>query len=162
MRFTRMSLCTAATAAGLAALVVASPAAARVSTTVAGTAVPTSASFAARVAGDNVLIDATGTHAWAGSFVGTSTITTHFVEHADGTLDFQGFITFTGSTPCGTGTVTFNAAGQGAFPGPISGHMTAIDQAGDSVSLHANLNLVLFLTPAGAVASYSGDVACGS
>jgi hypothetical protein len=154
-------LSSTALAAAALTLAVASPATATSSSPVAGNAVPTSATLTARTADGNVIIDGVGTHAWTGSFSGTSTVTTHFIEHPSGTLTFQGVITFTGTTPCGVGTLQFNAAGEGPLPGPISGHATTIDDANASVPIHAELNLVLFLTPAGAVVSYTGDAHCG-
>jgi hypothetical protein len=155
------SLRTFALAATLA-LAAAAPATATPPTSAAGTFTPTGQSLTIRTAGGNTIFDGSGTHVWSGSLTGTSVIDVHFVIHPDGTLTFQGFVAFTGSTPCGEGTVTFLTQGSGPVPGPITGTIETTDQASASVPLHAQLNLVLFLTPAGnAVGSYTGDVHCG-
>jgi hypothetical protein len=147
-----------ATSIGLA---VAGRSAATSSIAVAGSAVPTSAALTARTADRNVIIAGSGTHAWTGSLTGTSAIDVRFVVHPAGILTYQGFLTFTGTTPCGTGTFHLASSGNGPFPGPITGHATTIDEADASVRLHADLEVVLFLTPVGAVATYTGDVQCG-
>ena len=156
---TRIALAVFATASlGLAA---AAPSGATTSISVSGSAVPTSAALTARTADGNVILDGSGTHAWVGSLTGTSVIDVHFVVHSSGIVTYQGFLTFTGTTPCGTGTVHFVSSGSGPFPGPITGQATTIDEANASVPLHAQLDVVLFLTPAGAVGTYSGNVRCG-
>lgn len=142
------------------ALAAAAPSGAAGSIAVAGSAVPTSAALTTRAADGNLIIVGSGTHNWTGSLTGTSVIDVHFVVHPSGVVTYQGFLTFTGATPCGTGTVRLASSGSGPFPGPIVGHATTIDQAA-SVPLHARLDVVLFLTPAGAVASYTGDMQCG-
>jgi hypothetical protein len=143
------------------ALAAAAPSGATASISVSGSAVPTSATLTARTADGNVILDGSGTHTWVGSLTGTSTIVVHLVEHPSGIVTYQGFLTFTGTTPCGTGTVHFVSSGSGSLPGPITGQATTIDEANASVRLHADLDVVLFLTPAGAVGTYTGDVRCG-
>lgn len=128
---------------------------------VAGTAIPSNPDLTARTAGGNAIIAGTGTHAWTGSLTGTSVIDVHFVLHSSGIVTYQGLLTFTGTTPCGTGAVNLVSSGSGQFPGPISGKATTISEANASIQLHANLDVVLFLTPAGAVVTYTGDVRCG-
>ena len=143
------------------ALAAAAPSGATGSIAVAGSVIPTSAALTARTADGNVILDGSGTHAWVGSLTGTSVIDVHFVVHSSGIVTYQGFLTFTGTTPCGTGTVHFVSSGSGPFPGPITGQATTIDEANASVPLHAQLDVVLFLTPAGAVGTYSGNVRYG-
>jgi hypothetical protein len=143
------------------ALAAAAPSGATASIAVSGSVVPTSAALTARTADGNTIITGSGTHDWAGSLTGTSVIDVHFVVHPSGAVTAQGFLTFAGTTPCGTGTVHLVASVSGPFPGPITGEVTTIDQADASVPLHANLDVVLFLTPAGAVGTYTGDVRCG-
>jgi hypothetical protein len=92
---------------------------------------------------------------------GTDTADVHFVIHGGRTATYQGFVTYTGTTPCGAGTVRFEAEGSGAFPGPVYGHATTVEQADATIAMHADLDTVLFLTPAGAVLTYTGDVRCG-
>lgn len=151
----------AALAAAFLALAAAAPSGATGSVAVAGSAFPTTTNLDIRTADGNTLFSGSGTHAWTGSLTGTSVIDVHFVVHPSGGVTYQSFLTFTGSTPCGTGTVHLVSSGSGPFPGPIAGQATTIDQADSSVPLHARLEVVLFLTPAGAVATYTGDVRCG-
>jgi hypothetical protein len=152
---------TALTATAVA-LVAAVPSPASSSIAVAGGAVPTSTTFTSvRSADGNTLVEGFGTHAWTGDLAGTSTVNIHFVIHSDGQLTYQGFGTFTGTTPCGTGTFDVVASGSGPFPGPASGKIVTVNDAKESVAIHMQLNTVLFLTPAGAVFTYSGDVRCG-
>jgi hypothetical protein len=151
----------AALAAAVFALAAAPPSGAAESITVAGSVVPTSAALTVRTADGNTLISGSGTHAWTGSLTGTSVIDVHFAVHPAGKVTYHGFLTFTGTTPCGTATVHLVSFGSGPFPGPITGHATTIEQAGASVPLHAQLDVVLFLTPDGAAVTYSGDVRCG-
>lgn len=152
-------------AAGFLALMVgltaAAPSGASSSISVAGSIAPTSATFNEQPADGNLVVDAVGTHSWTGSLVGTSTVTTHFVIHSDGRLTYQGHITFTGSTPCGTGTIDLENEGSGTFPGPLSGRLTTIDQGSSTLAMHLNGTSVLFLGPAGAFGTYTGEVTCG-
>lgn len=149
-----------AVAAALVALAAAVPSEATDSVAVAGSAVPTSSALTVSTADGNTLIAGSGTHSWTGSLTGTSVIDVHFVLHPNGLVTFQGFLTFTGATPCGTGTVHFVSSGSGQFPGPLAGQVTTTDRADSSVPLHGQLDVVLFLTPAGAVGTYTGDVRC--
>jgi hypothetical protein len=153
-------LAIAALAVASIVLATAAPSGATPSTAVAGSAVPTSQALTARTADGNVIIAGSGTHAWTGGLTGTSVIDVHFVLHPSGNLTYQAFLTFTGTTPCGTGTVLFVSSGSGSLPGPITGQATTIDKADASVPLHAELDVVLFLTPSGAFVTYSGDVHC--
>lgn len=154
-------LAAGALAATSIALAAAAPSGATAAISVSGTVVPTSAVLTARTADGNVIFTGSGTHAWTGSLAGTSEIDVHFVVHSSGIVTAQGFLTFTGTTPCGIGTVQLVASVSGPFPGPITGQATTIDEADASVPLHAELEVVLFLTPAGAIGTYTGDVHCG-
>lgn len=148
-------------AAAVVALVAVQSSSATTSIAGSGDLVPTSTALTSRTVGENVIFAGSGTHAWTGSLTGSSVIDVHFVLHPSGIVTYQGFTTFVGTTPCGSGTVQFTASGSGPFPGPITGHSTTSDQAAASVALHADLDTVLFLTPAGAVVTYSGEVRCG-
>jgi hypothetical protein len=128
---------------------------------VAGSITPTSGTLTERAADGNIVVDAVGTHAWTGDFTGTSTVDVHFVIHSDGHVTYQGQITFTGSTPCGTGTIHLEGEGSGPFPGPLPGKLTTIDQGNSTVAMHGNVSDVLFLGPTGASGTYSGAVTCG-
>jgi hypothetical protein len=150
-----------ATAAVVAALAMAAPSGAGSSIAIAGSIVPTGATLTERAADGNVIIDAVGTHAWTGGFTGTSTVDVHFVIHSDGQVTYQGLITFTGTTPCGPGTIQLEDEGSGTFPGPLPGKFTTIDQGNSTVAIHANGSNDLFLGPAGAFGTYTGEVTCG-
>jgi len=149
------------TAALSLALLAAAPSGASSSISIAGSVTPTSGTLNERAADGNIVVDAVGTHAWTGGFTGTSTIDVHFVIHSDGQVTYQGLITFTGSTPCGTGTTQLEDEGSGTFPGPLPGNFTTIDQGHSTVALRANGSNVLFLGPTGAFGTYSGEVTCG-
>jgi Protein of unknown function (DUF3224) len=149
------------TAALSLALLAAAPSGADSSIAVAGTVTPTSATFNERAADGNIIVDAVGTHAWTGDLSGTSTIDVHFVIHSDGQVTYEGHLTFTGSTPCGTGTMYLEDQGRGTFPGPLPGNFTAVDQGSSTLAIHAKGSNVLFLGPAGAFGTFSGEVSCG-
>jgi len=106
----------AALTAAVFALAAAAPSGAAGSITVAGSAVPTTTNLNLRTADGNTLFSGSGTHTWTGSLTGTSVIDVHFVAHPSGNVTYQGFLTFTGATPCGAGTVQ------------IAGQATTIDQ----------------------------------
>ena len=150
----------AALAVVSAALAVTAAAGASPSIPIAGTALQGTASLSVRSAGGNLILDGTGTHVWTGSFTGTSVIAVHFVEHSDGTVTYQAFLTFTGTTPCGTGTVHFVSSGSGPLPGPVASRTMTVDEADATVPIHATLDGTLFLGPAGADVTYTGSAHC--
>jgi hypothetical protein len=151
-----------AAVAAILAVVAATSAFASPATPVSGSILPTSATLDARPAGSNAVIRGVGTFVWVGGVMdGTSDIAVHFVIHDARTLTYQGFGTYTGMTPCGSATLRLSVAGSGAFPGPAYGHATVVNQADATVPIHVDLDTVLFLTPAGAVLSYTGTVRCG-
>jgi hypothetical protein len=142
-------------------LIAAAPSTASTSVGVAGSITPTSTTYTSvRSDGGNTIIDGFGTLAWSGDLTGTSVVYVHFVIHADGQVTYEGHITFTGTTPCGSGVVQFEAQGQGPFPGPLAGKATATAQGSSTLAMHVKLDTTLFLTPNGAAGSYSGDVTC--
>ncbi len=161
MQLSLKRLAAGAVLATAMALAAATPSGATPSIAVAGSALPTGATLSARTADGNLIIEGSGTHVWTGSLTGTSVIDVRFVVHSSGIVTYQGFLTFTGTTPCGTGTVQLVSSGNGPFPGPITGQATTVNEAEASVALHARLDVELFLTPFGAVATYTGDVHCG-
>src|SRR6266581_3582208 len=111
------------------ALGAAAPSGATASMSVSGSVTPTSAALSARTADGNVIFTGSGTHAWTGNLSGASEIDVHFVLHSSGLVTYQAFLTLTGTTPCGIGTVHFVSSGRGPFPGPITGQATTIDTA---------------------------------
>ena len=154
-------LIVAALAALTVTLAVAAPSSATRPAPVNGSLLPTSANFYPNpLPGGNVLVGFTGTHSWTGSFTGTSTIEGSLVQTPTGQITYLAFITFTGSTPCGSGTVNFVTTGSGPLPGPVNGRAVTIDQAHGSVRIHASLQTVLFLGPQGASVTFTGDAHC--
>ena len=143
-------------------LAAAAPSSATQSAPVSGSVTPTSANFyPTPLPGGNVLVGFTGTHTWTGSFTGTSTIKGQLMQTATGQITYLAFITFTGSTPCGYGTVRFVTTGSAPLPGPVPGRAVTIDQADSSVHIHASVQTVLFLGPQGASVTFTGDAHCG-
>jgi hypothetical protein len=113
---TRLALVAlAASSLGLAAV---APSRAAASIPVSGSVSPTSATLTPRIADGNVTLDGSGTHDWVGDLTGTSSIVVHLVEHSSGLITYQAFLTYTGTTPCGTGTVYFVSSGHRAVSGP--------------------------------------------
>jgi hypothetical protein len=78
------------------------------------------------------------------------------VAHEDGLAETSGFVFFIGTTPCGTGTVTFHAVNQ-TVAGVGTGHATTVRQAGKTVDIYTNAELGL----AGLAFTYSGTYHCG-
>jgi hypothetical protein len=160
MHLSLRKLSVTATAAVAAGLAMAAPSGAGSSIAVAGNIVPTGGTLSQRAADGNILVDAVGRHTWTGGFAGTSTVEVHFVIHPNGQVIYQGLITFTGSTPCGTGTIRLEDQGSGTFPGPLPGKFTTIDQGNSTVAIRVNGSNDLFLGPAGASGTYTGEVTC--
>ena len=66
-----------------------------------------------KVVGGNTIIDFTCTVAYTGTFTGISTLQGPLTIHADGSTNFHGSETFTGTVSGASGTVTFNDASLG-------------------------------------------------
>ena len=161
MQRSRKRLVIAALAALTVTLAVAAPSSAARSASVSGSVTPTSANFyPTPLPGGNVLVGFTGTHSWAGSFTGTSTIEGQLLQTPTGQITYLAFITFTGSTPCGYGTVSFISTGSGPLPGPVPGRAVTIELAGDSARVHASVQTSLFLGPQGASVTFTGNAHC--
>jgi hypothetical protein len=160
MQRSPLRLIVAALAALTVALAVAAPSDAARPASVSGSVAPTSANFYPTPLPDgNVLVGFTGTHAWTGSFTGTSTIEGQLLQTPTGQITYLAFVTFTGSTPCGYGTVSFISTGSGPLPGPVAGRTVTIDHTG-SVRIHASLQTSLFLGPQGASVTFTGNAHC--
>ena len=91
-------------------------------TPASGTFTYTSSSFnSIRSAGDNTIIDTTGTVSYTSTFTGTSTLQGTLIIHADGSAIFHDVETFTGTVNGVPGTVTFNLAGRNDSAGSRPG-----------------------------------------
>jgi hypothetical protein len=160
MRFaSRMGVATVLVTASVG-LAAAAPSAAAPSAEVSGDLVPTSATFHPGQVGDNLVLGFDGTHAWSGSFTGTSSIVGDLVIRPSGPATFRGIVTFTGNTPCGPATVRLITTGSGELPF-LSGRAVTIGANDASESVHAQLDVSLLLLPTGAFVHYTGDVHCG-
>jgi hypothetical protein len=146
-------------AAAALALGAAVPAAASPSGPVAGDLAPTSATFYPQMLGENSVLGFAGSHAWTGSFTGTSTMVGSLMQHPSGVATFRGVVTFTGSTPCGPASIRFVTTGSGELPF-LTGRAVTIGADDASESVHAQLDVSLVLLPAGAFVHYTGDVHC--
>lgn len=142
------------------ALAGASGAAASPPTSASGTFTYTSATFnSIRVAGDNLIVDTSGTVSYTGTFNGTSTQHGVLIIHADGSANFQDVEIFTGRVNGVPGTVTFNLAGSNGPDLVIDATETIISATGGLAGLHGVLHQVgTVVIPTGPVGTYSGQI----
>ncbi len=110
-----------------------------------------------REAGGNTFADVTQTGVISGTFDGTFVARGHLVIHKTGRANLQGTVTFTGVTPCGTGTVVFQANNR-TFNGVGTGHSNTVKHSTNTANIHA----VSDLTVAGLSFTYSGTYHCDS
>ena len=110
-----------------------------------------------RSADGNLLADFTQSGALTGTFSGTFETTGHLIVYPDGRLDVHGFITFTGATACGSGTVRFVGNDQ-TVGGVGTGTVMTVDGAQNTAGIHAVVDLAL----AGPTFTYSGSYHCGN
>src|SRR5262245_40488620 len=111
---------------GALALAAAAPAPAAPSSPAAGSFRPTGQTLTVRTVDGYTIVHEIATHAWSGTLTGTGVVDVHFVVSPSGFLTFVGLVTFTGTTPCGAGTVRLLTAGSGPVPGPITGTVDTI------------------------------------
>ncbi len=120
-------------------------------TPASGTFTYTSSSFnSIRSAGDNTIIDTTGTVSYTGTFTGTSTLQGTLIIHADGSANFHDVETFTGTVNGVPGTVTFNLAGRNDSAGVVRARETIVSATGALAGLQGVLEEV------GTVPSFNG------
>jgi hypothetical protein len=104
-----------------------------------------------------MFLDCERDNTWlTGPFVGTSTSPYRLILHADGSFEFEGTSTFTGTVAgCGTGTVLFNLTGQGELVGgnPVLSKSSLTTVPGGTLSVHASLD-------SSALTSYTGQYFC--
>lgn len=111
-----------------------------------------------RVAGGNTIVDYVNFGYITGTFAGTYVEYGMLVLHADGSESLHSSITLVGSAlPCGTGTIPFRVAAQGAA-GSLAGQATTVDQSSDTATVHADLTFVQ-ATPV-SPANYTGTYHC--
>jgi Protein of unknown function (DUF3224) len=127
---------------------------------VSGTVGNTAATFnSIRAAGDNRIIDLTGTAAYTGSLVGTSTINGTLILHADGSASYHDTEVFTGTVNGVAGTLTFNLNGHNDSELAVHATATIVGATGGLASLHGVLHEVqTVVLPTGPVGTYSGQI----
>jgi hypothetical protein len=153
MRFLLAGLGAAATALAFATAAGADPPQQATGTGVVGAPVLTNV----RQADGNVLADETQSGLVTGTFTGTIQSTGRLIIHADGRVDVYAFVTFTGTTPCGSGTVLFVGSDQ-TRAGAGSGTVRTVDAAANTVPIHSVDALALV----GPAFTYNGTYHCGS
>ena len=79
---------------------------------------------------------------YTGTFDGTSTGPNTLTIHADGSANFHGFYTFTGTVNGIPGTVTFEANGAGTSDLQFQATLTSVRGTGALANLHAVLKQV--------------------
>lgn len=108
-----------------------------------------------RAAGENLLADFTQTGTISGTFDGTFETTGQIIVFADGAAVAHAFISFSGATACGAGSVTF--VGMDTTSGGVGrGRVTTVDWPSNTAGIHANADLAL----SGPTFTYSGTYSC--
>jgi len=110
-----------------------------------------------RIADGNRFLDVTASGTLTGTFSGGFTYSLAEVVHEDGSVNFHGFGTFTGTTPCGTGTTAFEDNGSGPATFIVTGHLAKVDQAESTAKVHS----VIDFAQVGPTFTYSGTFSCG-
>jgi hypothetical protein len=115
-----------------------------------------------RLADGNVFLEQFVSNTMTGTFNGTLAGEIRATLHPNTNADFHGFMTFTGTTPCGTGTVVFAVEGKGTVAPPTTFafdvHFASVRGKGTLSNLHA----VLDAAYVGFDYTYTGKVECGS
>jgi hypothetical protein len=104
----------------------------------------------------NTIIEFTDTGTVTGTFTGTFVQTGRMVVHADGRAETNSTVVFTGTGPCGSGTIPSRFVGT-TVGGVGAGHADSIDFADNTANTHTNIDFVI----AGGTFTYSGTYHCG-
>lgn len=110
-----------------------------------------------RIADGNRFLGVTASGTLSGTFSGAFTYDLEEVVHADGSVVFHGFGAFTGTSPCGSGTATFEDNGSGPATFIVAGHLATVNDAEDSAGVHS----VIDFAQVGLTFTYSGMFHCG-
>jgi hypothetical protein len=125
------------------ALVGVTGASASAPTSASGTFRYTGEPTSCRTAGGNTICEFAPTVVtYTGTFDGTSTGPNTLTIHADGSANFHGFYTFTGTVNGIPGTVTFEANGAGTSDLHFQATLTSVSGTGALANLHAVLKQV--------------------
>ena len=157
----KSSIFVAALVAGVAVLALVAPATASSPLPASGTETFVPTLTFEKIADGNEFIGLQNPGARTGTFTGTQLFEGIFLIHKDGSFNFEGNITFTGTVAgCGTGTVVFRSEG-GGFLLPdgttnfTRNHNTTLDEQG-TLPVNATLDSLGI----GTTLTYSGEYHC--
>jgi hypothetical protein len=106
----------------------------------------------------NEVIDLTSTITYTGTLQGTSTLQGTLTIHHDGSGNFQGVETFTGTLNGIPGTLSFNVTGTSDLYQAIHLTNTITSGAGGLASLHGELSKTGMIKDSGTVGTYTGQI----
>jgi hypothetical protein len=110
-----------------------------------------------RIADGNRFLEVAANGTLTGTFTGGVTYHLEEVVHEDGSVNFHGFGTFTGTSPCGTGRTAFEDNGSGPATFIVTAHLATVDQAESTANVHS----VIDVAQVGPTVTYSGTFSCG-
>jgi Protein of unknown function (DUF3224) len=132
---------------------------------VSGTFATTSSTFeSVRMAGNNLIIEVSGTVSYTGTLTGTSTIHGRLIGHfdEDGNIHgatFHDVEVFTGTVNGVPGTITLNLNGSNGPDLAVQATATIVDATGDLAGLRGTIHeLGTVNVPLGPFGSYSGKL----
>jgi hypothetical protein len=110
-----------------------------------------------RIADGNRFLDVTASGTLTGTFSGAITYHVEELVHGDGSVNFHGFGTFAGTSPCGTSTTAFEDNGSGPTRFIATAHLGTVDDAESTAAVHAEIDVAQFFP----TFTYSGTFHCG-
>ena len=106
----------------------------------------------------NEVIDVSSTVTYTGTLEGTSIVEGTFIVHRDGSANFSGVETFTGSVNGMPGTLTFELAGSNDLYQEIQLNNLIISSTGELASLQGELSKTGIIKDNGPVGTYTGQI----
>ena len=106
----------------------------------------------------NEVIDLNSTVTYTGMLEGTSTLQGTLTVHRDGSADFRGVETFTGSVNGMPGTLTFNVTGTSDLYQAIHLTNAITSSTGELASLQGELSKIGIIKDDGPVGTYTGQI----
>jgi hypothetical protein len=151
--------------AGVLAVVGATAAGASPPAPVSGTFATTSSTFeSVQVAGNNLIIEVSGTVAYTGTLTGTSTIHGRLIAEFDGDGNLHGATfhdveVFTGTVNGVPGTITFNLNGSNGPDLDVQATATIVDASGGLAGLRGTIHEAgTVAVPLGPSGTYTGKL----